>query len=342
VTYQANDIVIILVLLRFTSVFLINFDAACRMKAADIKQMSHENDKTPLDQVADVLLYIDELADMQSRNEQEKYKISYKRIEGQLIGGVHDATSTTSVKASILKTCFNNLVRPVWEGPAINVQHASYNDLPSFVQNALPDPSNEVDTAYASSGLAFPLMLGNTISKLQNEAAALHKQKQQLAVDALRWKDTLDKLMDKWQDEKHELTQNFLTLFNQHKARHIETRQKLEALTKHGDDEAVVRTLSNKKLKRSEREAVPDDEDQHDYATWDPDMVDRLAAGPEGRRKMAKQNNDVKVKCEDDEFKQLGNVSYKNPITGVMMVTDHKQLFSDDEGDDVPSAKKRR
>ncbi|KAL3792331.1 hypothetical protein ACHAWO_000881 [Cyclotella atomus] len=135
------------------------------MKAADIKQMSHENDKTPLDQVADVLLYIDELADMQSRNEQEKYKISYKRIEGQLIGGVHDATSTTSVKASILKTCFNNLVRPVWEGSAINVQHANYNDLPSFVQNALPDPSNEADTAYDSSGLAFPLMLGNTISR---------------------------------------------------------------------------------------------------------------------------------------------------------------------------------
>jgi hypothetical protein len=300
--------------------------------------MSHENDKTPLDQVADILLYTEELADVQSRNEQEKYKISYKRIEGQLIGGDHDATSTTSVKASILKTCFNNLVRPVWEGPVINVQHANYNDLPYFVQNALPDPSNEGDTTYASSGLAFPLMLGGTISKLQNEAATLHKQKQQLAVDALRWKDTLDKLMDKWQEEKHELTQNFLTLFNQHKARHIETRQKLEALTKLKDDgtgnnEAVL--SSNKKLKRG---SLPDDEDQHDYATWDPEMVDRLAAGPEGRKKIAKRNNNGKVKSEeDDEI-----ISYKNPITGVMMVTDHKQLFSDDEDDDVPSAKKRK
>jgi hypothetical protein len=139
------------------------------------------------------------------------------------------------------------------------------------------------------------------------------------------------------------LTQNFLTLFNQHKARHIETRQKLEALTKLKDDgagnkEAVL--SSNKKLKR---ESLPDDEDQHDYATWDPEMVDRLAAGPEGRKKMAKRNNIGKVKSEeDDEFRLLGDVSYKNPITGVMMVTDHKQLFSDDEDDDVPSAKKRK
>ena len=316
-----------------------------RMAASEIKQMSHENDKTPLDQVADVLLYKEELADLQSQNEQEKYKISYKRIEGQLLGGDHDSDKTTSVKASILKTCFNDLVRPVWEGPVINVQHANYKELPSFVQNALPGRNNESDnTTFASSGLAFPLMLGNTITKLQNEAESLQKQKQQLAADALRWKDTLDKLMGKWQDEKHELTQNFLTLFNQHKARHIETRQKLDALTKYGAPvNAAVGTLSNKKLKRDEREAVPDDVDNQDYAVWDQDMVDRLAAGPtEGRKMMASQK--MKVKSEEDEYKSSSTGdSFVNPITGVMMVTDHKRLFSDDEEDDeVSSARKKR
>lgn len=303
--------------------------------------MSCEKDKTPLDQVSDVLLHIEEIADMQRRNEQEKYKISFKRTEGQLLGGDHDTTNTTSIKTAILKTCFNNLVRPVWEGLVIDVQHKDYENLPFFVQNALPDPSDESAVAtFSSSGLAFPLMLGNTISKLQNEAELLRKQKQQLNIDALRWKNSLEKLTGKWEEEKMELTQNFLTLFNQHKARHMETRQKLEALTKQSPENALVGTLSNKKLKRDEREAVPDDEDNHDYADFDQDMVDRLAAGPDGRKKIAQP----KVKTEEgaeDITSSLGD-TFRNPVTGVVMLTDHKRLFDSDSDDEVLSAKKRK
>jgi hypothetical protein len=313
--------------------------------ATEIKQMSHENDKTPLDQVADVLLYREEHSDIQRQNEQAKYKLSYKRIEGQLLGGDHDSANTTSIETSILKICFNNLVRPVWVGPVINVQHSNYEKLPSFVQQALPNPSNETSTTYSSSGLAFPLMLGNTISKLQNEAETLQQQKQQLTSNTLRWKNTVDKLTGQWQREKLELTQNFLTLFNQHKARHMETLQKLEAFTKHGsNDTAAIGTLSNKQLRRNEKEAIPDDEDNHDYAVWDKDMVDRMAAGPEGRRKMGK----LKVEREDDIDRELKSTSlddaFRNPITGVMMCTDHKRLFDsdDEEVDEVSSAKKRK
>jgi hypothetical protein len=101
----------------------------------------------------------------------------------------------------------------------------------------------------------------------------------------------IDKLMGQWESEKIELTQNFLTLFNQHKARHMETCKQLDALTKYSTNgNAVVGTWSNKKLGRNEREAVPDDEDNHDYAVWDQEMVDRLAAGPGARKKMPNQN----------------------------------------------------
>ena len=137
-----------------------------------------------------------------------------------------------------------------------------------------------------------------------------------------------------------ELTQNFLTLFNQHKARHMETRQKLEALTKQSPENALVGTLSNKKLKRDEREAVPDDEDNHDYADFDQDMVDRLAAGPNRRKKIAQP----KVKTEEgaeDITSSLGD-TFRNPVTGVVMLTDHKRLFDSDSDDEVLSAKKRK
>eukprot|EP00804_Cyclotella_cryptica_P026111 CCRYP_013011-RA/>CCRYP_013011-RA protein AED:0.03 eAED:0.03 QI:126/1/1/1/1/1/2/697/253 len=177
----------------------------------DIKQISHENHKTPLDQVASILLYNKEgTQEMIERHyEQEKYKISYKRMQGQLLGGEHDSTTTTTVKTSILKTCFNNLVRPVWEGSVSNVHHSNYKRLPSFVQNALPNSYHQSTATPPSSGLAFPLMLRNTISKLQDEAESLRNQNKQLNADALRWKATVDKLMGQWQIEKNELTENF-------------------------------------------------------------------------------------------------------------------------------------
>lgn len=286
----------------------------------------------------DALLYKEEIADMQRQHEQDKYKISYKRMEGQLIGGEHDCTSTTSVKTSILKSCYNGLVRPVWEGPVINVRHSNYDKLPTFVQDTIPDPSNE-STTHFSSSLAFPLMLGDTISRLQNEAESLRKQKQKLNAETLRWKSTVDKLMNQWQDEKSELTQNFLTLFNEHKARHVETLQKLEALTKHESNNTAMGTLSNKKTKkRDEREAVPDDEEQHDYADWDQDMVDRLAAGPKNRNKIAK-----KVKMEDREYTMpASDDTFRDPVTGVMMVTDHTKLFSDDDEGNEKVARRQR
>jgi hypothetical protein len=302
--------------------------------------MSHENDKSPLDQVADILLYKhDESGDFSRQQEQDKYKIAYKRVEGQLLGGDHDSTNTTSIKTSILKTCFNNLVRPVWEGTVNNVHHANYDRLPSFVQSAVPDPADRKPTTFSSSGLAFPLLLGNTISKLQKDAEALRKQNQQCTQDALRWKGSLDKLMGQWESEKIELTQNFLTLFNQHKTRHMETRKQLDALTKHStNDNAVVGTLSNKKLGRNERETVPDDEDNHDYAVWDQEMVDRLAAGPGARKKMPKQN----LKADDDESCGPSGDTFRNPHTGALEVTNYKRMFDSDDENEGESSKKRK
>ena len=69
-----------------------------------------------------------------------------------------------------------------------NVHHENYNRLPSFVQSAVPDPADEKPTTFSSSGLTFPLVLGNTISKLQKDTEALRKQNQQCTQDTFRWK----------------------------------------------------------------------------------------------------------------------------------------------------------
>ncbi|KAL7520139.1 hypothetical protein ACHAWX_004884 [Stephanocyclus meneghinianus] len=316
-----------------------------RIMSADIKQISHENLKSPLDQVANILLYNKEGTNgmIDRRHEQEKYKISYKRVEGQHLGGEFDSTNNTSVKTSILKTCFNNLVRPVWEGSVNNVHHSNYERLPSFLRKTFPTSFRESTAKPISSGLIFPLMLGNSISELQIEAESLRKQNKKFAADALRWKDTVDKLMGQWQIEKNELIQNFLILFNEHKARHLETRQKLDALTKQSANNVAVGTLANKNLSRKEREAIVDDEDNHDHAVWDKEMVEQLAAGPQGRKgKLVKRNPRV-----DDEGSDIcASVSgdtFRNPHTGVLEISNYKRMFdSDDEEEDGTLSKKRK
>ncbi|KAL3789271.1 hypothetical protein HJC23_000337 [Cyclotella cryptica] len=283
----------------------------------DIKQISHENHKTPLDQVASILLYNKEgTQEMIERHyEQEKYKISYKRMQGQLLGGEHDSTTTTTVKTSILKTCFNNLVRPVWEGSVSNVHHSNYKRLPSFVQNALPNSYHQSTATPPSSGLAFPLMLRNTISKLQDEAESLRNQNKQLNADALRWKAT---------------------------ARHLETRHKLDALTKQSAKNMAVGTLANKSLPRKEREAILDDEDNHDYAVWDKETVERLAAGPRGSKgKSKKQHAKVDEEGGDVSSSVLGD-TFRNPHTGVLEISNYKRMFDSDDEDEVERSSKKR
>ena len=96
------------------------------------------------------------------RPDDDVYKVSYKRLRGQIVGGTNDSKNTTSIRVSIRKTCLNNIVRPVWEGQLNNIAVACYDDLPLFARHALP----EFDQTDASSGLSFSLMLGDTINKL--------------------------------------------------------------------------------------------------------------------------------------------------------------------------------
>ena len=161
------------------------------------------------------------------RPDDDVFKVSYKRQRGQVLGGTNDHKTTNSIRVSIRKTCLNNVVRPVWEGQMNNIRHAYYDDLPLFARNALPETSQSDD---ASSGLASTLMLGDTINKLHKEIDALRNQNKQLEANTLRWKSTSEKLSNQWEDEKSELTARFLTLFNEHKLRHIETVKELEQL----------------------------------------------------------------------------------------------------------------
>mmetsp|Transcript_3490 Transcript_3490/g.8885 ORF Transcript_3490/g.8885 Transcript_3490/m.8885 type:complete len:368 (-) Transcript_3490:89-1192(-) len=282
---------------------------------ANIKRMVSE-DGQQLEKVTSILL----------RPDDETFKVSYKRVEGQLLGGSHDSKNTTSVKVSIRKTCANNIVRPVWEGQFNNVCHSCYDDLPLFARCALPD---EIHQTESSSGLAFSLMLGDTINKLHKEIDALRTENKQLEANTLRWKSTSDKLSDQWEAEKSELTGRFLTLFNEHKARHVETQKELNHLK--GKKQRTDETLTNRSSsRRKSRETFPDDEDGRDYACYDDDEINRLAAG-ERQTNNRKPRASQKQNCQNSQSQRNGFV---NPHTGAMEFSNPKELFSSESEDD--------
>ncbi|KAL9186594.1 hypothetical protein ACHAXT_005832 [Thalassiosira profunda] len=282
----------------------------CSLSLKDIRHMSTDEGRE-LEEVTAILL----------RPDDDTYKTSYKRVEGQLVGGSNDTKSTTSVKMSVRKTLANGIVRPVWQGQVHDICHAAYDDLPSFAKRARPDE----ERANASSGLSLSVALGDTVNKLHKEIEALRTENTQLESNTLRWKSTSDKLSNRWESEKSELTDRFLVLFNEHKSRHVKTQRELDQLKGKGKHtEGAVRERSSLGSGKKNKEEFPDFEDEHDYATYDKETVDRLAAGRSscGKRPRPPESS-------------LGSVSgFTNPHTGATEFANPKELFSSDEEDD--------
>lgn len=268
------------------------------------------------------------------KNENTKFLIAYER-------------AARSIRISIRKT-INNLVRPVWEGQMDDIRHTAYGNLPPFVRSAFRSQSSPCQrlssspsssSTPSSSGLAFSRMLGETVAKLQKEVASLKKDNQQLQKNSMQWKSTSDKLINQWQTEKSELTANFLTLFNQHKARHIETFKELEQLKKkHYHESAESNINGNSHLQN--REAVVDDEDEHDYVTYDDSLVARLASGPskkkmrvnDDRKPIHKKEPSLSKKSfPDDVQSSQCSTGFLNPHTGALEISNYKEMFSSDE-----------
>lgn len=262
------------------------------------------------------------------RPDDDVFKVSYKRVEAQLFGGSCDSTNTitTSVKVSIRKACqglSQGVVRPVWEGQCDNICHLCYDDLPLFARKALPEETSQTES---SSGLAFPIMLGDAANILLKELAVSRNQNRQLEADTLRWKSTADKLSNAWEDEKSELTDRFLTLFNEHKARHVETRDELERLKgkqQRGAEPVVRAAASSRKTprERCSEDVLPDYEEEHDHVDYDDAMVARLAAG----------RGAVSGGCA------AKGGGFVNPHTGATEFDNPKEMFSssDDDDDDL-------
>ena len=257
--------------------------------AKDIKHMTQTSTtELLLDQVESILLQKNKTLD-----EEQIFKVAYKKMGGQVFGSgtTQDTLSTTCVKVSIRKTLANSIVRPIWEGSLIPISHANHDTLPIFAQHALPannDASNQYETT--ASSLAFSIVLGDTVTKLQKDIIALREENEQLRVNANRWKGTAQRLNNQWQSEKSELTERFLTLFNQHKARHVETKKELDEVKGNQRfDRSSLGTSSE--IHREERpEMRVDDEDEHDYETWDDDYVNRMAAGGSTQQKRRRKN----------------------------------------------------
>ena len=288
------------------------------------------NEEGLLEKVASILL----------RPDDTTFKVSYKRVEGQLLGGSQDSKNTTSVNMLVRKTHLNNLVRPIWDDHLNDICHAFHDDLPLFARNALVmhegKRHSKSEPPSSTSGLAFSVMMGDTINKLHKEIETLRTQNKQLETNTLRWKSTSEKLSNQWESEKSELTDRFLTLFNVHKARHIETQKELDQLkgkTQQRTTERGTRgagTLSNRSNIRKSFEPLPDHEDEHDYAKYSSSFVDRLAAGPSTMKRRANDRDPMggvsqKQKRQDSQSQESGFV---NPHTGAMEFGNAKDMFS--------------
>jgi hypothetical protein len=272
--------------------------------AKDIKHMSSTTSTEQLlDQVESILLQRNRTLD-----EHQIFKVAYKMTGGQVFGGTQDTMNTTCVKVSIRKTLANQIVRPIWEGSLIPISHANYDSLPIFARHALPNnsASNQYENA---SSLAFSIILGDTITKLQKDITALREENEQLRINANRWKGTAQKLNNQWQSEKSELTERFLTLFNQHKGRHIETKKELDELKgnqryeRGGGSSLKPPPHSDHKERPDMR---PDDEDEHDYVLYDDDYVNRMAAGGDMQQKRRRKNSTTRMFGSDDEDNDMG------------------------------------
>lgn len=277
----------------------INFLSIHSIAAKDIKHMSATTSTEQLlDQVESILLRRNSSVD-----EDQIFKVAYKMTGGQVLGGAQDAMNTTCVKVSIRKTLANQVVRPIWEGNLIPISHANYESLPLFARHALPSSSSET-----ASSLAFSIILGDTITKLQKDITALREENEQLRINTGRWKGTAQNLNNIWQSEKSDLTQRFLTLFNQHKARHVETKKELDELKGNQRYERGGSSLEqppHSAVHKERPEMLPDDEDEHDYNKWDDDYVNRMAAGGDVQQKKRRKNSTTGATEEVEKVKDM-------------------------------------
>lgn len=314
-----------------------------RVKLEDLKHMHAQED--PLSKVESILL-----------KPEEAFKVSYKQKEVSLVGGSRDQTDATSVQMSIRKIFQNSVVRPVWEGYLKNVCHHNYDDLPLFVRNSLPGPESQTAK---SSGLLFAQLLSSTVTKLHREHHIIVKESKGLEAKALRWKSTSEKLSGVWEREKSELTDRFLTLFNDHKRRHIETKKELDELKrKHGTDKATLNDLADKpaaaeetskgnendKPARKSAPFDPDDEDVHDMPEYDAEMVRRYASGIPAENTLKRRADALnrqrarKAEEEREELKRPNLGQYHTAATASATAYD-SDADMDARAEKMPSAK---
>ena len=140
-------------------------------------------------------------------------------------------------------------------------------------------------------------------------------------------------------------TSRFLTLFNEHKARHVKLKGGADRSRRNGGATAApasagasdgrrVAGREAEDLRRSKGALLPDCEDEHDYANYDDDMVDRLASGARvgGKKRKAVPSR--------DEFSQGaapgggGGSGFVNPHTGATEFTNPREMFSSSSDED--------
>jgi hypothetical protein len=151
------------------------------------------------------------------------------------------------------------------------------------------------------------VQLAHSVRDRKVEQADLKSTIQNLERGMEDWKDTAEKLKDAWEKEKAELLQNFLNLYNMRceEVQRLrgecqalqETIQKMKEDSLHNATKSAGHNQHNKKAPLPEcLMTLKDDRDE----LYDPELVARLAAGPQSHDTSAKKRPRSRLKEAPD------------------------------------------
>ena len=192
--------------------------------------------------------------------------------------------------------------------------------------------------------LEFSISLSQSLKKAQSEITKLKKEKEQIMFEVTKWKDTALKLETAWDQEKTELFENFLTLYNRVKGELRKTRNELkEQKLKHPTivglsnkfkrpSNTVVNTTSPSKQQNND---IIDHVEEHDILHFDPDEVDRLATSTSSNPMTITTDVNTFLSQEGNDAMNWSQTStvHKNIYTGATEIfLDTNYNESHDEG----------
>jgi hypothetical protein len=133
--------------------------------------------------------------------------------------------------------------------------------------------------------LGFCQSVGRAVNDARTEISTLQQQLADTQQALKSWKDTAEKLdRDVWQNEKDELLDNFLTLWNEGQGRAKQQIEKLKDELEETKAAATTATTLSKKQRAASRALQLDAPDDLDQPSQEPISLEQVAALAQGRK----------------------------------------------------------